>query len=75
MTKVKELEAGIQEVENNEEEIKKQIRGIDQEMENLEGNGLSQPEATGSQEVRDQVQEPGGGSSFIKVGNIPGSRR
>ena len=60
MTKVEELEAEIREEENNEKEIERQIRDIDQEMENLEGNGLSQPEATGKQEVREQVQEPGG---------------
>ena len=55
MTKVEELEAGVQEVENNEKEIERQIRDIDQEMENLEGNGLSQPEATGRQEIREQI--------------------
>ena len=56
MTKVEELEAEIKEVEDNEKEIERQIRDIDEEMENLEGNGLSQPEATG----RQGVQEPGG---------------
>ena len=74
MTKVEDIEAEIQEEENNEEDIRRQIQDIDQEMEKLEENGLSQPEATGRQEVREQVQEPGGGSSFTKIGNDPGSR-
>ena len=75
MTKVEDIKAEIQEEENNEEDIRKQIQDIDEEMEkiekdnleteklekeSLEEDGLSQPEATGSQEVREQVQEPGG---------------
>ena len=81
MTRVEDIEAEIQEEENNEEDIRKQIQDIDEEMakfekEKLGEDGLSQPEATGSQEVREQVQEPGGGgSSFTKIGNVLGSRR
>ena len=83
MTKVEDdIKKEIEQEENNAEDIRKQIQDIDEEMEkiekdnleteklqkeSLEEDGLSQPEATGSQEVREQVQEPGGGSSFIKV--------
>ena len=67
MTKVEEIQAKIEEEDRKQKEIQKEIEEIDKEMEKLDENGLSQQEATGDQEVRDQVQELVGGEVVVHL--------